>query len=338
MLYKNSIKLLILLFLTTLVTSCEDIFFEKDIASTDPYDNFEYLWKQCDEKYSYFDLKNIDWNAVKVKYNAKLYKGMSEDSLFKVMGSMLNELRDDHTNLISYFNTSAYKVRLNAPDNFDWRIVVDNYITKNYYTSGPFTHNFIANGKLGYIRFPEFTGTIDQKNFDFVLQKYNDTKGLIVDMRENGGGDVTDVFKILSRFVEKKTIVYYSRIKTGPGHNDFSEAEPAYVAPYNGIRYKKKVVFLVDRGTYSAGSFTALATKALDNIILIGDTTGGGLGLPNGGQLPNGWTYRFSITQALTLDKKPDYENGVPPDIKASFDWTNLTKDEILERAILELQ
>lgn len=106
----------------------------------------------------------------------------------------------------------------------------------------------------------------------------------------------------------------------------------------DGPRYLKKVVVLTDRGTYSAGSFTALGTKAIPNMVLIGDTTGGGLGMPNGGQLPNGWTYRFSITQSLTLDKKPDYENGVPADIPVSFDWSDLTKDEILEAAIAELQ
>jgi C-terminal processing protease CtpA/Prc len=47
---------------------------------------------------------------------------------------------------------------------------------------------------------------------------------------------------------------------------------------------------------------------------VMGDTTGGGLGLPNGGQLPNGWTYRFSITK--TLDPQGNnYENGIPPDV-----------------------
>ncbi|MEI7978356.1 MAG: S41 family peptidase [Bacteroidota bacterium] len=338
MLNKKIIQYFTLIVLSIVLSSCEKLFFEKDLSSTDPFVNFEYLWKECDEKYSFFEVKNIDWNAVKVKYSSKLFKGMSEDSLFKVMGSMLNELRDDHTNLKSYFNISAYKVDLTAQDNFDWRIVIDNYITKNYNVSGPFSHNFVDNGNIGYIRFPAFTGKVDNKNLDFVLTKYKDTKGLIIDLRENGGGAVSDLFSILSRFVETKTLVNYSRIKTGPGHNDFSEAEPVYVEPYNGERYNKKVVFLTDRGTYSAGSFISLATKALDNIVLIGDTTGGGLGLPNGGQLPNGWIYRFSITQALSLDKKPDYENGVPPDINVSFNWNNLSKDEILDRAILELQ
>ncbi|MEO0332033.1 MAG: S41 family peptidase [Bacteroidota bacterium] len=204
--------------------------------------------------------------------------------------------------------------------------------------ASPFRHDFIADGTIGYVRFSEFTGTVDETNLDFVLNRYKNTQGLVLDMRENGGGAVSDIFSLLSRFVEEKTLVNYSRIKNGKGPHDFSSPEPVYVTPYDGIRYKNKVAVLTDRGTYSAGSFTSLATKALPKMILVGDTTGGGLGLPNGGQLPNGWTYRFSITQALTLDKKPDYENGVPPDVRVLFDWSDLTKDEILERAMLEVQ
>ena len=67
-------------------------------------------------------------------------------------------------------------------------------------------------------------------------------------------------------------------------------------------------------------------------------TTGGGGGMPNGGQLPNGWTYRFSISQLLDLDGNNYAEDGVPPDILVSFDWTDLTKDEIIERAIQEIE
>ncbi|WP_109852642.1 S41 family peptidase [Aquimarina sp. AU58] len=331
-------KLYSIVIISLSLISCEKALFENDLASTKPKDNFEYLWNECNEKYSYFDVKNIDWDVVKSEYSAKIYDGMSQDSLFKVLGGMLTELRDDHTNLISNFNISTFRVDYLGQDNFDWRIIEDHYLNRDYYITGPFLHNFLDNKEIGYVRFPSFPGTVDADNLNFVLNRYKNTKGLILDMRENGGGAVTDIFAILSRFVERKTLVNYSRIKSGPGRNEFSEAEPVYVSPYSGIRYKNKIVVLVDRGTYSAGSFFSLATKALPNITLIGDTTGGGLGLPNGGQLPNGWTYRFSITQALTLDKNPDYENGVPPDIEALIDWSDLTTDEVLERAILELQ
>ncbi|MFN5371820.1 MAG: S41 family peptidase, partial [Bacteroidia bacterium] len=110
-----------------------------------------------------------------------------------------------------------------------------------------------------------------------------------------------------------------------------------YYNPYDGIRYTKPVMVLVDRGSYSATTFFSLSTKAMDNVTLVGDTTGGGGGLPNGGQLPNGWTYRFSITRLLDLNKQNFAESGVPPDILASFNWNDLNRDEIIDRAIEEI-
>ena len=330
--------LLLLLALIPFLISCEAALFEEGLASTDPNANFEYLWKQCNEKYAYFKLKNIDWDAIKIEYAAMLYEDMPQDSLFNVLGNMLTELRDDHTNLISNFNISFFGTQYLGQDNFYGRVIEDNYLDQSFYVSGPFIHDFLDNGEIGYVRFPSFPGTVNDTNLNFILDRYKDTKGLIVDLRENGGGAVSDIFEILSRFVEEETLTHYSRIKNGPGRNDFSEIEPVYIVPHNGIRYTNKVIMLTDRGTYSAGSLMALATKALPNITLIGDASGGGLGLPNGGQLPNGWNYRFSITQALTLDKSPDFEDGVPPDIEVFFDFDDLTKDEVLDRAILELQ
>ena len=69
----------------------------------------------------------------------------------------------------------------------------------------------------------------------------------------------------------------------------------------------------------------------------MGDTTGGGLGLPTCGTLPNGWVYRFSITRTLALDGC-NYENGVPPDILLPFDREQafrLRRDNIIDSACL---
>ncbi len=311
---KNNITFILIILI---LTSCESNFFDKNYASTEPEDNLEYLWNECNEKYSYFELKNINWDSVHDAYREKIYPSMTQDSLFNVLGGMLSELKDDHTNLISNFNISRFGVKYLGQDNFDWRIIEDHYIGHQYYISGPFKHQFIADKQIGYIRFSQFSGTINEQNFDFALNKYKGTKGIILDLRENGGGAVIDIFDLLGRFINKKTLIYYFYPK--------------------GASYLKPVIILTDRGTYSAGSVTALSAKAIPNITLMGDTTGGGLGLPNGGQLPNGWRYRFSVTQALTLDLKPDYEKGVPPDKTVLFDWNNLEKDEILDAAIQEI-
>lgn len=268
-------KLIPFTLMIMLFFSCEKILFEEEMASTSPQKNFEYLWNECNEKYSYFDLKEVDWNQVKTEYSQKIYDDMPEDSLFNLLGAMLTELRDDHANLISNFRTSFFGIEYQSQDNFDWRIIIDNYISKNFLISGPFTHNFIQNENIGYIRLSSFSNEIKNENLDFILNRYKDTKGLILDIRENGGGAISNVFTILSRFVESETLVYYSRIKAGVEHNSFSELSGAYVQPFNGVRYSKKVIVLTDRGTYSSGSLLALATKALPNVYLAGDTTGG---------------------------------------------------------------
>ncbi|MGB3465233.1 MAG: S41 family peptidase [Cyclobacteriaceae bacterium] len=329
-------KYLSISILTLLFISCNEIVLEPDLASSDPHENFEYLWRECDEKYSFFELKNIDWDDVYSRYEPRISEGMSRLELFEVLGEMLKELEDDHTNLISRFNISFFGVQNDGPDNFDFRIVTDNYLPRDYYISGPFSHDFIAGGEVGYVRFASFTGGVNEFNLSFILSRYADTKGLILDMRENGGGVVSDVYDLLSHFVDKPTVIFQSRIKNGPGRNDFSELESAIVAPSGGVNYTGKTIVLVDRGTYSAGSFTALAAKEIPNLILMGDTTGGGLGLPNGGQLPNGWTYRFSVTQTLDLVGN-NFENGVPPDIYAILDKEDTSKDEVIDRAIEEL-
>ena len=327
-------KVLSVVLIGLVCLSCEEILFEKELSGTDPWINLEYLWDECNQKYAYFELKQVDWDQVKSEHEAMLYHGMTQDSLFKVLGSMLTRLKDDHANLRSNFNTSFYGVEYTAQDNFDWRIIVDHYIGQDYYLSGPFAHDFLAGEAIGYIRFPSFVSEIKKQNLDFILNRYKDTNGLILDIRENGGGAIANVFVLLSRFVNASTVVNYAIIKTGPAHDDFSDPEPVIVEPHDGIRYEKPVMVLTDRGTYSSGSLLALATKALPNVTLVGDTTGGGLGMPNGGQLPNGWSYRFSITQSLTLDHRPDYENGVPADVPTQLDWSDLTRDEILEEAI----
>jgi len=280
-----------LIYITIVIVSlsaCNDVIFEEDLASRSPKENFEYLWRECDEKYSFFDIKEIDWDEVYNRYEPRI----TED--------MLDELRDDYINLILRFNILVFDNRVDGPDNFDFRIVTDNYLPRDYFRTGPFQHDFIADGEIGYIRFGAFTGGVSDFNLNFMLSRYRDTQGIILDMRENGGGAVSDVFDLLSHFIDERTKLYESRIKNGPGRDDFSALEPAFLNPSGGVNYTGKVMVLVDRGTFSAGSFTSLAIKEIPHMVLMGDTTGGGLGLPNGGSL-NG----------------DNYENGVPPDIIA---------------------
>jgi C-terminal processing protease CtpA/Prc len=330
-------RLMYIFVLMCLLSSCERVLLENDMASSDPLVNFDYLWNQVDKKYSYFGLKEIDWDSIRQAYRAQISADMTEEQLFSVLAAMLNELRDDHSNLISPFNVSRYDVALNYPSNYRKRTIDEFYIPQARIT-GAFSHEKLLGHDIAYVRYSSFMSTVDNASLDHILSRYKDTKGLILDLRANGGGSVANTPLILERFVTQRTLGAYSITRNGPGRADFGEREPFFINVFDGVKFSKPVAVLTDRGSYSATSFFATITKALPNVILIGDTTGGGGGLPNGGQLPNGWTFRISVSQLLDLAGNNYAEQGVPPEIIATFDWSDLSKDEIIERAIEYLE
>lgn len=333
-----------------LAFSCS-IPFNEDIADT-PQENFDYLWNQIDQKYSFFEEKNkkfgLDWNNVKTKYGSMIKDEMSEEELFKVLGDMVLELKDGHSNLIASINTSATNLydKPGQPwgysDNYDDRIVLEHYLPKDYFSSGAgtFIHARLKNNNdIAYIRYGAFNGkvTSDPTMVDFVFDKYKDAKALILDLRENSGGAVTDMQQLVSRLIDKEELLGHVRDVTGSKHDDFSEFKEVKMKPYEGSLWPtdKPIMLLTDRMTYSAGSFFTLFVKDLPNVTTVGTDTGGGLGLPNGGELPNGWAYRFSITQTADKNKaNTDYENGVPVEEKAVLDKTKPNSDEVIDKAI----
>ena len=322
-----------------LLTSCENLFMDDPIAS-DPVSTFDYLWDKVDQQYAFFDLKGVDWDSVRQVYRPKVYEDMTDDSLFSVCAAMLNTLRDGHTNLISNFDVSRNDTvyyKMVAEKNINNEVVTLNYLTIGYHTTGGFAHNAIRNGEVAYIRYSSFENSVTNDALSYLLNRYKDCKGMILDLRQNGGGVVDNVRMLLSIFENQGQLLYRSQIKSGPGHDDFTDWASVYAdTSYENINYHytKPFAVLIDRGSYSATSFFAICTMAYDNIKLFGDYSGGGLGLPNGGELPNGWTYRFSITRTIAIDGG-NYENGVPPDVRVILDpdCTAQGIDNVIETA-----
>src|SRR5690554_3764845 len=253
-------RYLILIISILLFSSCEKALFKKDIGSIEPLENFDYLWSEVDKKYSYFELKNINWNQVRSTNRPMLSENSSEEELFNVLAAMLNELRDDHTNLITPFNVSVYNAALTGAKNFRGRTIEEFYMP-NPWRTGALTHDFLSNKEVGYIRYSSFMSDFSDAQMDLVLERYKNTKGIILDLRENGGGSIFNVPKLLGRFINSKTLVGYSITRNGVEHNEFGDKEEFYITPHDGIRYTKPVIILIDKGSYSATTFFSLADR-----------------------------------------------------------------------------
>ncbi len=73
--------------------------------------------------------------------------------------------------------------------------------------------------------------------------------------------------------------------------------------------------------------------KGLDQVTIVGDTTGGGCGLPFTSELPNGWRVRFSSCPIMDPEGRLT-EFGVAPDVRIDMDLDDRTHDAILDKAI----
>lgn len=328
----------ILLCLGFFFTSCEKIFMDEPV-SNDPGSVFEYLWNKVDQQYAFFDIKGIDWDSVHRVYQPMLEEGMDDERLFDICAAMLNTLRDGHTNLISSFNISrndSVYYKMVAEKNINADVVMLNYLTLGYHSTGGIAHNSLRDGQVAYLRISSFENAIDDASLKYVVERYNNCKGMILDLRQNGGGLVSNVKEMLSIFDNHGQQLYHTQIKSGPGNNEFTDMVTVCADTVCLLEepYTKPVAVLIDRGSYSATSFFSVCTMAYDNIKLFGDYSGGGLGLPNGGELPNGWTYRFSITRTIAIDGG-NYENGVPPDVRVILDpeCTAQGIDNVIETA-----
>ena len=329
-------------FIFATFTSCETMFMDESIKN-DPVSNFEYLWNKVDQQYAFFDLKGIDWDSVKAVYRPMVTEDMDDEQLFEVCAAMLNTLRDGHTNLVSGFNISRNDTvyyKMIAEKNINTDVVMLNYLTLGYHSTGSFSHNSIRDGRVAYVRYTSFENDITDNALDYLLDRYKNCAGIILDLRQNGGGSISNVPMLLSIFDNHKQMLYRTQIKSGPGHDEFTEMETlyadsiAYDTTHPQRPYLKPFAVLIDRGSYSATSFFSICTQAYDNVKLFGDYSGGGLGLPNGGEMPNGWTYRFSITRTIANDGG-NYENGVPPDVRVLLDphQTDQGIDNVIETA-----
>ena len=230
------------------LNSCQDI----PEFENNPQGNFEALWKIIDEHYCFLEYKDVDWAEVKTKYQAKIGKSMTSEELFRVCADMLKELKDGHTNLSSSFDVSRYWIWEQYPKNYDERLIEEHYLEFDYKRANGIDYRILKNN-FGYMHYGSFSYNLGEGNLDNILAYMAITDGLIIDIRDNGGGIILNAERLARRFMDRKTLVGYISHKTGPGHNEFSEKYPYYLEPSKSrIRYYKPVVILCNRATYSA--------------------------------------------------------------------------------------
>ncbi len=309
--------------------------------NANPELNFETLWKEFDLRYSFFEIKKINWDSLYSFYRPKINSTTSSADLFNTMASMLKPLKDAHVSLISPFAAYYYDDwKYKNPYNFISKAAVNKFLSADY---GKLAGGYLKYGEIensiGYIYIgPNLTGDASAWSaaIDMIVDKLKNCKGIIVDIRNNTGGNDGLGKVVAGRFTTEEKIYSYIKWRNGPKHSNFTDYISSTIVPLGNYQFTKPVALLTNRKCLSSAEGTILMFRALPNVTIIGDTTAGASANPIELTLPNSWTYRVSRWIQYTADKKYFENIGLAPDIpiqisKADYDAGN---DKILERAI----
>jgi C-terminal processing protease CtpA/Prc len=164
------------------------------------------------------------------------------------------------------------------------------------------------------------------------MDKLDDTDGLIVDLRDNRGGDPESVALLVSYFVDQRTRLndIWDR-DTGISTQHWTEDK------LDGKRYggKKPIVILAGPGTMSAGEDFAYTMQALKRATVIGKPTWGGAHPTGPYRLGNHFFVMIPNRRSISPITHANWEGaGVIPDMAATPDNALAVAKDLLQRRL----
>jgi C-terminal processing protease CtpA/Prc len=178
-------------------------------------------------------------------------------------------------------------------------------------------------GKVALLQVNEFETDAGFRRFQAAFDSLKSTNALIIDLRQNGGGNSSNGLKILNYLTDKQYLKgrYQSRTYSAVGRarGEGVRFEPVdtanYAFPASGTLYAKPVVVLIGGATFSAAEDFCSAFVGLKRGALIGEPTGGSTGQPLSFALPGGIMARVCTKRDAYPDGTEWNGQGIAPTV-----------------------
>jgi carboxyl-terminal processing protease len=301
----------------------------------DPVKNFEFLWETFHNRYPFFKLRKVDWKKQYDTYRPRVTNKTNDDELFDVLCQMLAPLNDGHVELKAKASGNR-KPRQFTPEKkprfhqeFTQRGIKQLFKTtertllrhgfRKPAETGAWMLRFCRSPDFGYIRILELEGIKKRKlnaALDRIAHDFSSLNGMVIDIRDNPGGEDDIAIAIINRFCDRKRVAFRRKTKIGPDKNDFTPLKTWYIEPQGDVRFTGPIALLTCDSVFSGGEAFALAMKQLPHVTIIGDHTNGIFSYQLEKKLPNDWKLCLSDQVYLSADLICYEGKGVPADIK----------------------
>jgi carboxyl-terminal processing protease len=355
-------------------------------------DIFQSFWNGMNTNYVFWGIDTTNWdnmyNVYKPQFDQLTVFDSSHEALAEQYFSQMTKgLIDSHYTLEfmltgNGFSPSQYRKLQQDPNYFTDSAfpaaVEDSLIPAKYIdpaslvmgtdtvnlegTNSPFTAiSGTINGNILYLYFSSFaisqagnnTAPVFNYFFNKLRGEYLNLKGIVIDLRGNGGGEISDLDLLVGQMVTSQYTFGYTRYKNGVNRLDYTPWAPAVVKPWVGgsVKVTAPIVVLADHLSVSMAELTTMAIKTLPNGKFIGTQTWGANGpltssvYYDGGQFTigsaafgsGGYMFVYTSSSMFKYLNGDIYEGvGVPPDIYArETTAAYLTGDDlVLDKAI----
>lgn len=192
----------------------------------------------------------------------------------------------------------------------------------------PLVESKIIAGDVGYVSVSSFSSGVAKK-FSAALKTLESKKitGLVIDIRDNGGGYLNECLDMLGEFIPDGTALW---TKAAGG-----EMSPVTV---RGRTVSYPVVVLVNQDSASASEIFAAALKENKAATIVGTTTYGKGLIQRSWDLSDGFELKVTVEEYYTPNKNAIQKKGLAPDVEvanpSAEDVGTLPGDGQLARAV----
>lgn len=297
--------------------------------------DYEYLGHVVANRYPFLQFKRVNWDSL-LAVHRPLAEKAKGDEIYGVLHGLLRELKDGHIEIRTEggFPTMTYEwPRLRGGKAYN-PLIVRKYFIRELRVAGEGNLEYeILPENIGYMYLAAFADGDWVNDLDAILAYVAQTKGLIVDVRNNGGGHGEIANFITSRFTSD-SITYSVYLPNGVPRWTHT------IVPEGPNPYHKPVVILINGASFSAAELLPELMKQIPLVTTVGDTTGGGGGSGEVFRLGSNKRIKMPTSYLKRFNGDMIEWNGIPPDILIPQSEADIRqgRDKQLEYAIALLR
>lgn len=324
----------------------------------DPEVNLEYFLQLFADLYPAFEDRAVDWPAASRRLRSEFSADLAEEDLYELLSRGLDAIGEDGHIGINGPGDNRYSPAtpfaspmIRSPRREERRqLIREKYIDDSVSetANGNILYGWAEPG-IGYIEVqaveslsPDPALSAQHAAMEVALQElwnfFRHARGLILDVRLNGGGFDALALMIAGLFADQEHVAFSKRARI-QGTDRLTEPRLFLVEPRAQNLSDIPLRLLTGPGTASGAEILVMAMMQFPQSRRLGEPTMGILSDTYIRELPNGWTVRLYSERYFTFDGGAWEATGIPPDRFVPFTEEHLdaNQDPVLEAALAEL-